>query len=149
MTPRYANLGIDLLLDADGDMVVSPTGDVAITPDGRTTLLQDVRDLLDTLPGDLFGHPAYGAGVGRLFGEEDRPDFDALVARAIADALTYDPSVAPRLEPDSIRVVRQAGTEPREPAYEVSFVPLGEPWTNRVNVVFHANADAANLEGRL
>jgi hypothetical protein len=148
MTPRYANLGIDLLLDADGDLVVSPTGDLAVTPDGRTTLLQDVRDLLDTLPGDLFGHLAYGAGVGRLFGEEDRPDFDALLTRAIADSLTYDPSVAPRLEPDSIRVTRKTGTEPREPAYEVSFVPLGEAWTNKLNLVFGAGS-FKQLPGRI
>jgi hypothetical protein len=147
MTPRYANLGLDLLLDADGDLVVSPAGDLAVTADGRTTLLQDVRDLLDTLPGDLFGHPAYGAGVGRLFGDEDRADFDALVTRAIADALTYDPSVAPRLEPDSIRVSRKTGTQPREPEYEVSFVPLGEPWTNRSNLVWGRNI--SSLLGRI
>ena len=147
MTPRYANLGIDLLLDADGDLVVSPTGDLAVTPDGRTTLLQDVRDLLDTLPGDLFGHPDYGAGVGRLFGEEDRADFAPMVTRAIADALTYDPSVAPRIEPDSIRVVRVAGSAPRESEFEVSFVPLGEAWTNRFSIVWNANV--TNLQGRL
>ena len=146
MTPRFANLGLDLLLDADGDMVVSPTGDLAVTMDGRTTLLQDVRDLLDTLPGDLFGHPAYGAGVGRLFGEEDRADFAPMVTRAIADALTYDPSVAPRIEPDSIRVVRVAGSAPRESAFDVSFVPLGEPWTCRVNLVWGRNL--SQLPGR-
>jgi hypothetical protein len=63
----FENLGVDLLLDDDGDLVVNPAGDLAITRDGRTCLLQDVRNLLDTLPGDLFGHPAYGAGVPRLF----------------------------------------------------------------------------------
>ena len=84
---EHVNLGIALWLDADGDLAVAPDGDLAITPNGRVTLLQDVRDLLDTLPGDLFGHPTYGAGVARLFGEEDRPDFESLVIRAITDAL--------------------------------------------------------------
>ena len=90
----FENLGVDLLLDADGDLVVSPAGDLAITQDGRTCLLQDVRNLLDTLPGDLFGHPAFGAGVPRLFGEEDRPDFERLVVRAITDALACTAVVA-------------------------------------------------------
>ena len=135
----YENLGVDLLLDADGDLMVSPAGDLAITQDGRTCLLQDVRNLLDTLPGDLFGHPAFGAGVPRLFGEEDRPDFAALVIRAIADALTYDPSVAPRIEPDSIAVRPATASGPREAAFSVSFVPLGEEWTSRLNLVWGSN----------
>ena len=140
---RFENLGIDLLLDESGDLLVGTTGDLATTPDGRTTLLQDVRNLLDTLPGDLFGHPDYGAGVPRLFGEEDRPDFEQLVARAIADALTYDPSVAPRIEPDSILV--RPIKNGREAEFHVSFVPLGEDWTNRANVVFNANISSEEL----
>jgi len=140
---RFENLGIDLMLDESGDLLVGATGDLAITPDGRTTLLQDVRNLLDTLPGDLFGHPDYGAGVPRLFGEEDRPDFEQLVARAIADALTYDPSVAPRIEPDSV-VVKPQHSE-REASFHVSFVPLDEDFTNRINFVFHANITSEEL----
>ena len=146
-TVANANLGIDLWLDADGDLAVAPDGDLAITPNGRVTLLQDVRDLLDTLPGDLFGHPTYGAGVARLFGEEDRPDFEALVIRAITDALTYDPSVAPRIEPDSIEVRPGTAPGPREAEFSVSFVPLGEEWTNALNVVWGLVAPDANLGG--
>ena len=132
----YDNLGVDLLLDDDGDLMVSPAGDLAITSDGRTCLLQDVRNLLDTLPGDLFGHPAYGAGVPRLFGEEDRPDFERLVVRAITDALTYDQGVGPRIEPESI-VVYPLPRTGREAQFQVSFVPLGEEWTIRSNWVFN------------
>ena len=131
----YENLGVDLLLDNDGDLVVSPAGDLAITQDGRTCLLQDVRNLLDTLPGDLFGHLAFGAGVPRLFGEEDRPDFERLVVRAITDALTYDQGVGPRIEPESI-VVYPLPRTGREAQFQVSFVPLGEDWTNRMNWIF-------------
>ena len=136
---EHTNLGIDLWLDADGDLAVAPDGDLAITPNGRVTLLQDVRDLLDTLPGDLFGHPTYGAGVARLFGEEDRPDFEALVTRAITDSLTYDPSVAPRIELDSIEVRPTTGASPREAAFSVSFIPIGEEWTSRMNLVWGSN----------
>ena len=131
----YENLGVDLLLDDDGALLVSPSGDLAITQDGRTCLLQDVRNLLDTLPGDLFGHPAYGAGVPRLFGEEDRPDFERLVVRAITDALTFNQGVGPRIEPESI-VVYPLPRTGREAQFQVSFVPLGEEWTNRSNWVF-------------
>ena len=143
--PLYENLGIDLLLDDTGDLVVSTTGDLALTPDGRATLLQDVQHLLDTLPGDLFGHPEYGAGLPRLFGEEDRADHGDLVRRAIADALTYDPSVAPRIEPDSIEVTLVSGGDPRQPAFSVSFTPLGEGWTSRMNFIFNANWTGGTL----
>ena len=140
----YENLGVDLLLDADGDLMVSPAGDLAITQDGRTCLLQDVRNLLDTLPGDLFAHPAYGAGVPRLFGEEDRPDFERLVVRAITDALTYDQGVGPRIEPESIVVYPLPRTR-REAQFQVSFVPLGEEWTNRLNAVWGSNLGQEDL----
>jgi len=140
----FENLGKDLLLDADGDLMVSPSGDLAVTADGRTCLLQDVRNLLDTLPGDLFGHPAYGAGVPRLFGEEDRADFEHLVIRAITDALTYDQGVGPRIEPESI-VVYALPRSGREAQFQVSFVPLGEEWTSRVNLVWGANAGSQDV----
>jgi len=140
----FENLGVDLLLDADGDLQVSPGGDLAITPDGRTCLLQDVRNLLETLPGDLFGHPAFGAGVPRLFGEEDRPDFERLVVRAITDALTYDQGVGPRIEPESIVVYALPRTGP-EAKFQVSFVALGEEWTNRLNMIWGSNMAAGDL----
>ena len=143
--PLYENLGIDLLLDETGDLVVSTTGDLALTSKGRATLLQDVQHLLDTLPGDLFGHPEYGAGLPRLFGEEDRADHGDLVRRAIADALTYDPSVAPRIEPDSIEVTLVSGSAPRQPAFSVSFTPLGEGWTSKVNLVWSANTGMGDV----
>jgi len=101
---RFPNLGCDLLLDEDGDLGVSVTGDLALTPSGRVCLLQDIADLLETLPKDLFGHPGYGAGIGRLFGESYKPDFVSHVERAIKDALTNDPSVSPRLVPGNTRV---------------------------------------------
>ena len=130
------NLGLDLLLDETGDLRLSGSGDLALTPNGRVTLLQDVKHVLDTLPGDLFGHPNYGPGLPRLFGEEDRADHGDLVRRSIADALTYDSSVASRIEPDSIEVKLVNGQYSREPVVSVSFVPLGEGFTNRLNVVW-------------
>ena len=140
-----ANLGIDLLLDGDGDLALSPTGDLALTATGRVCLLQDVKHLLDTLPGDLFSHTDYGAGLPRLFGEEDQSGHGELVKRAIADALTYDPSVAPRIEPETIEVERIATGNSRAPGFKVSFVPLGESSTNRLNIVYNANWTGGDL----
>ena len=104
---RFPNLGCDLLLDDEGDFGVSVTGDLALTPNGRVCLLQDIADLLETLPKDLFGHQGYGAGIGRLFGENYKPDFVSHVERTIKDALTNDPSVSPRLVPGNTRVEMQ------------------------------------------
>ena len=129
------NLGIDLLLDSSGDLTVGTTGDLVLTPTGPVCLLQDVRNLLDTLPGDLFGHPEFGAGLPRLAGEEDRPDFEQLVARAITDALTYDDSVGPRIETDSIKV-EVVGTGLRDAEFRVTFVPLEDGWSTPENLIW-------------
>ena len=104
---RFPNLGCDLLLDDEGDLGLSVTGDLALTPNGRVCLLQDIADLLETLPKDLFGHPGYGAGIGRLFGENYKPDFVSHVERTIKDALINDPSVSPRLVPGNTKVEMQ------------------------------------------
>lgn len=129
------NLGIDLLLDSSGDLTVGTTGDLVLTPTGRVCLLQDVRNLLDTLPGDLFGHPEFGAGLSRLAGEEDRPDFQRLFVRAITDALTYDDSVGPRIEMDSIKV-EAVGKGLREAEFRVTFVPLEDGWSTPENLIW-------------
>ena len=104
MSYLLPNLGCDLLLDADGDLALSVTGDLALTPRGTTCLLQDIAHLLETLPGDLFSHEEYGAGIGRLFGESYRAGFVQHVERAVRDALVNDPSVAPRLLSETVKV---------------------------------------------
>lgn len=130
-----ANLGIDLLLDADGDLQATSTGDLAVTPNGRVCLLQDIAHLLDTLPGDLFGHTEFGAGVTRLAGENDRPDFADLVMRSITDALLYDDSVGPRIESDSVDVTVVERTS-NSITFNVAFQPLDEEYTTLANLVW-------------
>ena len=104
---RFPNLGCDLLLDEEGDLGISVTGDLALTPSGRVCLLQDIADLLETLPMDLFGHPGYGAGIGRLFGESYKPDFARHVERTVKDSLTTGASVSSRLVPGNTKVEMQ------------------------------------------
>ena len=100
---RNPHLGRDLLLDEDGDLQVGNDGDLALTPHGRACLIQDVKHVLDTMAGDLFGHPRYGAGVARLLGEEG-PAARAAFVRAVQDALIYEEAVAPRIVPDNVTV---------------------------------------------
>jgi len=64
--------------------------------------------------------------------------------RAVADALTYDQGVGPRIEPESI-VVYALPRPGREAHFQVSFVPLGEEWTNRSNLVWGSNTSADDV----
>ena len=102
---EYKNeyLGIDLILDDEGELVVSPSGDLAVTEDGRLALLQDIKHLLESLPGDLFSHPEYGSGLGRLLGEERNKYYTSLIERAISDALDYHPSIVSRIKQGKIK----------------------------------------------
>ena len=102
---EYPNphLGRDLLLDEDGDLRIGNDGDLALTPGGGACLIQDVKHVLDTMAGDLFGHPRYGAGISRLLGEEGETARQGFV-RAVQDALIYEEAVAPRIVPDSVQV---------------------------------------------
>ena len=89
---KERHLGTDLLFDEDGDLTVNRTGDLALAV-GRKCLLQDIRDRLQTLPGDLFAHPDWGCGVGKLLGALDTPLSRVLAIRYIRYALESDPRV--------------------------------------------------------
>lgn len=112
-------LGTDIRFDADGDLVVSRTGDLEIVV-GRDCLLQDVRDRLGTLPGDLFAHPDWGCGIGRLLGAPDTPLNRALAVRYIRQALEADP----RVEDNTVRIIPLRFT-PEEKRFEIRFTLVG------------------------
>jgi len=92
-------LGTDIMFDPDGDLIVSSTGDLEIVQ-GRDCLCQDIRDRLETMPGDLFAQPGWGCGVGRLLGSSDTPLNRALAIRYIRYALEAEP----RIEDNSISI---------------------------------------------
>ena len=112
-------LGMDVLFDGDGDLVVSPTGDLA-SAHGRGCLLQDIRDRLGTIPGDLFGHPDWGCGIGRLLGALDTPLNRVLAIRYIRHALESDP----RVEDNTITITPLIFT-PEEKRFDIRFTPIG------------------------
>ena len=145
IAPRYAALGIDLKTGASADLALTLRGDLALTTNGRETLAADLRHLLDTLPGDLFGHPTYGAGLARLLGEEDHVSFVPTVQRAISDALIYETAVASRIEPESVEVKVLARPDGRSAAFRVSFSTLDETTTSEFNYVIGDNATTEDL----
>ncbi len=116
---REDYLGADILFDAEGDLAVSATGDLVITQ-GRSCLLQDVRDRLYTLPGDLFSHDTWGCGIGRLLGAPDTPLNRALAIRYIRFALEAEP----RIEDNSISI-KPLVFNNEEKRFEIRFTPVG------------------------
>ena len=116
---REDYLGTDVLFDEENDLAVSPTGD-HVTISGRDCLLQDIRDRLGTLPGDLFSHPDWGCGIGRLLGAMDTPLNRALAIRYIRHALEADP----RVEDNTITITPLIFT-PEEKRFEIRFTPIG------------------------
>ena len=113
-------LGADVLFDAEGDLTVSPTGDVVIVQ-GRNCLLQDVRNRLEILPGDLFSHEDWGCGITRLLGVPDTPLNRALAIRYLRHAL----EVEPRIEDNSISI-KPLVFNSEEKRFEISFKTMGD-----------------------
>jgi len=108
-------LGTDVLFDAEGDLAVSTTGDLVIVQ-GRDCLLQDVRDRLETLPGDLFAHSGGGCGIKKLLGAPDTPLNRALAIRYLRYALEAEP----RIEDNSISI-KPLVFDSEEKRFEISF----------------------------
>ena len=99
---KNEHLGIDLILDNNGEFIISPSGDLAVTFDGRQALLQDVKHLLETMPDDLFSHSEYGTGLLRLLGNENIIKNKKLLERSISDALIFNQSISYRIDPNEI-----------------------------------------------
>lgn len=108
-------LGIDVSFDAEGDLAVSPTGDLVITQ-GKNCLLQDTRDRLETLPGDLFAHSGWGCGIKKLLGAPDTPLNRALSIRYLRYALEAES----RIEDNSISI-KPLVFDSEEKMFEISF----------------------------
>jgi phage baseplate assembly protein W len=111
-------LGKDILFDADSDLVVGLTGDMLCTS-GSDCLMQDVRDRLETLPGDLFAHGGWGCGIGRLLGAPDTPLNRALAIRYIRYALEAEPRIQ-----DSSISIKPLVFNTEEKRFEINFNPV-------------------------
>ena len=115
---REDYLGKDVLFDEDGDLAVGPTGDL-VSVNGRDCLLQDIRDRLGTIPGDLFAHPDWGCGIGKLLGALDTPLNRALAIRYIRHVLEADP----RVEDNTIKITPLIFI-PEEKRFDIRFTPV-------------------------
>jgi len=112
-------LGADLKFDDDGDLQVSATGDLELAT-GLECLKQDLRDRLETMPGDLYAHPDWGCRIKELLGALSTPLNRALGVRYLRLAV-LDES---RIRKETVQVlVRQFTTEQKE--FEIRFVPHG------------------------
>jgi len=116
---REDYLGSDVLFDADGDLAVSPTGDL-IMVQGKDCLLQDIRDRLETLPGDLFAHSNWGCGIKTLLGAPNTPLNRALAIRYLRYALEAEP----RVEDNSISI-KPLVFDAEEKRFEIQFRTVG------------------------
>ena len=116
---REDYLGIDVLFDADGDLAVSATGDFVVVQ-GKDCLLQDVRDRLETLPGDLFAHSDWGCGIKKLLGAPDTPLNRALSIRYLRYALEAEA----RIEDNSISI-KPLVFNSEEKRFEIQFRTVG------------------------
>ena len=114
-----AYLGVDVRFDEEGDLAVGRTGDLELAV-GRDCLLQDIRDRLGSLPGDLYSHPDWGCGIGRLLGAPDTPLNRALAVRHLRITLEDEP----RIESESVSITPLAFT-PEEKRFEIRFRPIG------------------------
>lgn len=86
-------LGIDVALDKDGFLQGDTGGDYA-TVAGSANLVQALSDRLNTRPGELIFHPAYGCRVFDLVGGGTGPTTAALAAAYVDQAVRSDPRVA-------------------------------------------------------
>ena len=110
-------LGKDILFDEEGDLMVSPSGDLE-TVSGLDCLKQDLRDRLETMPGDLYAHPDWGCNIRMLLGGLSTPLNRALAVRYLRLAVLDDP----RIRKETVQVlVRQFTTEQK--IFEIRFVP--------------------------
>lgn len=117
---REDYLGTDVLFDTEGDLAVSATGDLVIVQ-GRDCLLQDVRDRLETLPGDLLAHSDWGCGIKKLLGAPDTPLNRALSIRYLRYALEAEQ----RIEDNSISI-KPLVFNSEEKRFEISFKSVNE-----------------------
>jgi len=108
-------LGTDILLDENGDLVVSSIGDL-LSVQGRNCLLQDIRDRLETLPSDLFAHSGWGCGIGRILGAPDTPLNRAIAIRYLRYALEAEPRIK-----DSSISIKPLVFNTEEKRFEINF----------------------------
>ena len=112
-------LGTDILFDEEGDLVVSTSGDLE-TVSGLDCLKQDLRDRLETIPGDLFAHPDWGCNIHTMLGALSSNLNRALAVRYLRLAILDDP----RIRKETVQViVREFNTEQK--TFEIRFVPKG------------------------
>lgn len=119
--------GTDILLDEDGDFLISSAGDLEIVTE-LGCLKQDIKHRLETYPGDLLDDETYGVGLQQFINSEDSPINRLEITQLIKSKLADEP----RVELDSVEPeVLQWNDGNIE--IVVSYLPIGED--NPVNLI--------------
>ena len=116
---NYYYLGTDILFDEEGDLVVSPSGDLEMVS-GLDVLKQDLRDRLETIPGDLYSHSDWGCNIRTMLGALSSPLNRALAVRYLRLAVLDDP----RIRKETVQVLVREFTNEQK-SFEIRFVPKG------------------------
>jgi len=116
---NYGYLGKDILFEEEGDLVVSATGDLETVSD-MDCLMQDLRDRLEIMPGDLYAHPGWGCRIRQLIGALSTPLNRALAVRYLRLALIDEP----RIRKETVQVLVREFTSEQK-TFEIRFVPKG------------------------
>ena len=112
-------LGKDIKFGEDGDLCISPSGDLE-TVSGLDVLKQDLRDRLETIPGDLYAHSGWGCQIRTLLGALSTPLNRALAVRYLRLAVLDDH----RIRKETVQVlVREFNSEQK--SFEIRFIPKG------------------------
>jgi len=116
---NYDYLGKDILFDGEGDLVVSATGDLEMVS-GLDCLEQDLRDRLETMPGDLYAHLGWGCRIRQLLGALSTPLNRALAVRYLRLSLLEEP----RICKETVQVLVREFTSEQK-TFEIRFLPKG------------------------
>jgi len=112
--------GVDISLNAIGDLTLDKRGDLALVKESDC-LLQDLRHLLETSAGDLFGSENYGTKLFSFLGTGDTELNRSLILRSVERAVASHH----RVDPATVTVRLRKYTA-EEIQIEIRCIPQGE-----------------------
>lgn len=86
------NLGIDIKIDGDGDIIWNYKDDFVLVDD-INNLTQAVINRLKTGFDELLLHPLYGSGIPLIIGRNSITDTISLVRQSVRESLYQEPRI--------------------------------------------------------
>ena len=132
----YANLhpeehlGRDILVDADGDLVISPIKDLAQVR-YSDNLKQAIVNRLRTQKGELALHPDYGSRLPELVGSPGNEITLGLIKLRVREALLQEPRIQ---EIDNVNVFFRPRSNNTIVDVDIEVSPIRD--LNKLNMIF-------------